>query len=365
MSSQGCKFSMDAVAAATPAKRPSESLQAAALSPAKVPKASEVTLMEQPPKSASTARRLPAHAPVHVCVYKYTDEAGDVWNAYEGKDGVSLWQVQVEHDARPSVTFGVIQSFNDYLRQAHAGNEAIPTTLADLQAQTGIKLVSADKTDPDNAGFVQWRVAFYVAGATDALNNFLYLLDDFFVFKERAMARERPFEVHVHPHTGVAIEEADFQYEHYVFNEPAAALPLAVFEAQPVYSKRIVVLHIQPENPETMSILITGNTFKFRSRLDSHGVPSAYFAEDGDENRKHCRLMRNVDVSDAAQRQRILQLVGERVFKNLAMRVVLDSAPEQDTAVAAFVEQMREIPSLHFAIDKAADASAVSSTQAR
>ena len=186
-----------------------------------------------------------------------------------------------------------------------------------------------------------------------SLSNFLYLLDDFFVFKERAMAKERPFEVHVYPHTGVAIEVADFQYEHYVFNEPAATLPLGIFDAQPVATKRIIVLHIQPESPDTLSILVSGNTWIFRSRLDSHGVAGAYFAEDGnEEKRKYYRVMKHIDVSEASQRQRVLQMVGEQVFKNLAIRVVLDSVPEQDTGVAAFVEQLREISSLHFS-DKA------------
>jgi len=195
------------------------------------------------------------------------------------------------------------------------------------------------------------RVAFYVAGTTEmkSLNNFLYLLDDFFLFKERTMAKERPFEVHVHPHTGVVIEIDDFQYEHYVFNEPTATLPLGIFEAQPVATKRIIVLYIQPESPETISILVSGNTWNFRSRLDSHGVAGAYFAEDGnEEKRKYYRVMKHINVSDASQRQRVLQMIGEQVFKNLAIRVVLESVPEQDTGVAAFAEKLREIPSLHF-----------------
>ena len=154
MASQGSKFSMDAVAAAT-LKRSSESPQAVGRSPAKVPKADEMTLLEQSPKPASTMQRLPAHAPVVVCLYKVTDEAGDLWNAYEGKEGVQLWQVQVSHDARPCITFGIVQSFNDFLYQAHTSNEAVPTTLADLQG-AGMKLVLTDKTDPDDVGFVPW-----------------------------------------------------------------------------------------------------------------------------------------------------------------------------------------------------------------
>ena len=111
------------------------------------------------------------------------------------------------------------------------------------------------------------------------------------MYKERVLARERPFEVHVYPHTGVVIEDVDMQYEHYVFNEPKPVIPLKVFDAQPVMGKRIITLHLQPETSTTMSILVTGNTFNFRSRLDSYGIAGAHFSAGGtEENRKYYRM---------------------------------------------------------------------------
>ena len=126
--------------------------------------------------------------------------------------------------------------------------------------------------------------------------------------------------------------------------------------------KRIVVLFIQPESSEMLSIIGSGNTWNFRGRLDGHGVAGAYFSEGSDENKKYYRVMKNIDVSQASQRQRILQLVGERVFKNLALRVVLDSMPDHDSSVSAFVEQLRCIPSLHL-LDKIADTKIDDSTK--
>ena len=38
------------------------------------------------------------------------------------------------------------------------------------------------------------------------------------------------------------------------------------------------------------------------------------------------------------------------MFRNLAMRVKLDKKPEADTPVDAFVEDLKKIPCLHFAI---------------
>ena len=88
-------------------------------------------------------------------------------------------------------------SFADFLREAHAKVDGIPATIRELEDEIGVRLVIADKQDPDGVGFAPWRVAFYVAGD---LNNFLALLDDWFVFKARTAAREQPFEVRLLPH---------------------------------------------------------------------------------------------------------------------------------------------------------------------
>jgi hypothetical protein len=104
--------------------------------------------------------------------------------------------------------------------------------LQDL-SQCGIRLVLADQTDPDGVGFRQWRAAFYVAGETEtALANFLLLLDGFFSWKSKALAREQPFEVHVHPHVSARSAAAtvwdDLEYQHYVLEEAQHALHMSL-----------------------------------------------------------------------------------------------------------------------------------------
>ena len=46
-----------------------------------------------------------------------------------------------------------------------------------------IRLVIADSNDPDQVGFVHWRVAFYVAGEDGSALNFLSLFDDYLSWK--------------------------------------------------------------------------------------------------------------------------------------------------------------------------------------
>ena len=73
-------------------------------------------------------------------------------------------------------------------------------------------------------GFVQWRSVFYVAGD---LNNFLLLLDGFFVWKEKSIAQSQPFQVEIHPYidsTEAGHVWDDLEYKEYSYNEPAKDL---------------------------------------------------------------------------------------------------------------------------------------------
>ena len=50
----------------------------------------------------------------------------------------------------------------------------------------------ASAEDPDLVGcFKQWRVAFYVAGEQDALENAFMLLDSFFTHRAKMLARAK------------------------------------------------------------------------------------------------------------------------------------------------------------------------------
>ena len=81
------------------------------------------------------------------------------------------------------VVSSVSRSFNDFLQQAARDkSDGYPKSLDDL-SKAGIRLVIADSNDPDSVGFVQGRVAFYVAGEDGACLNFLSLWDDFLVWK--------------------------------------------------------------------------------------------------------------------------------------------------------------------------------------
>ena len=311
------------------------------------PMASQITI-EEGPRPQRVPQRLPEVAPINVVIYKVTDNAGDLWGKFEQTDA-KLWQVQMEHGARPSALFGIRRSFEDFLRSAHSDNDSIPTTLAELE-KAGVTLVLTDTEDPDGVGFIQWRTAWYVAGEEDArpVINFLLLLDDFWKHTSKRLSRE--LEIRLHPHTNVDIAAVwdELEYEHYTLEEPTSKLPMGIFEAQPVKGKRVVSIFIQPDGPDNVSILVSGNTWNFRSKLDAHGVSGQYVAEG--EKKVYYRIMQNINVSEQGQKDRITQMLGFRVFNNLAVRVIIDTEPDEHTHVGALVSELRAMPNCHFKV---------------
>ena len=78
--------------------------------------------------------------------------------------GARFWfrKVQIDHDARPSVSINIVHQFGEYLRDTAKGNPSMPDSLQKLQNEAGIRLILANTEDPDAIGcFKQYRVAFY------------------------------------------------------------------------------------------------------------------------------------------------------------------------------------------------------------
>ena len=132
----------------------------------------------------------------------------------------------------------------------------LPDSVHKLQQDAGIKLVLGSTEDPDGIGtFVQYRVAFYVAGEADSLTNFFMLVDGYLNFKSRQLARATPFDVHIHPYADVDLNGLSGQmiYTPLQVHEPSAGLPLELFQAQPVQGKRVLSLYFEPEDCNSIS----------------------------------------------------------------------------------------------------------------
>ena len=111
---------------------------------------------------------------------------------------------QVDHDARPSVSVNIRRSLEEFLK-THSLADGIDS-IQKLQSDCGIKLTMTGKEDPDGIEcFVNWRIAFYVAGGEAALINFFMFLDNYLGFKCKQFARATPFEVKIHPYDQILL----------------------------------------------------------------------------------------------------------------------------------------------------------------
>ena len=81
--------------------------------PQAAPRLSEIVIDESP-QPAPPFKTTAPNAPVHVVLYKVTDEAADLWE--DCVPGAPLYQIQIEHAARGSITYQIKDTFNAFLR---------------------------------------------------------------------------------------------------------------------------------------------------------------------------------------------------------------------------------------------------------
>ena len=83
------------------------------------------------------------------------------------------------------------RSFEEYLKEAsQGGGGSFPDIIPKLQSEAGIKLTMTGKDDTDSLGcFVQYRIAWYVAGGMGAVEMFFLLFDGYMQYKQKQFAR--------------------------------------------------------------------------------------------------------------------------------------------------------------------------------
>ena len=112
-------------------------------------------------------------------------------------------------------------------------------------------------------------------------------------------------------------------------------------------------MNIQVESESKLSLVFDGQTYPFKSNLDALGLSGGYHKEDGDTDDKKgdfYRYLRNIDLDDENEdgEKRIKSILGLGGFNNIAMRVIVDTVPEEDSSVSTFIEELKEMPTMHF-----------------
>ena len=345
-------FSM--TACAKPNKR---ALDDAASPASKIPRASDVVVEQATPRStaAVTTSTRPNFAPIQVCIWKYTDRAGDLLPAFADKPDVRLYQIQICHNQRNSIDYQFRQRFERYI--ASSGQD-IPTTLAELEAEAGIMIRVSGPSDIERGAVsVPWRPCIYVAAeSVEAVQNALLLVDGF-VCKEAKPVDGQPLQIQLHPHESVgAISTEECQYEHIVNNEPANDLPLDIFDGPRPRAKAPVIFTLQLTSPELMSVVISGPTWEYRQQFLEAGVGGGYAnkeadPQDAEARGPYLRIMKDLNTGEEESKELVRKVLTE-VMNNLAVRMVVDSSASgklaEDAPNTTFIKELREMPSVHF-----------------
>ena len=266
---------------------------------------------------------------------RITDDASTVWDDLRNKEEHKLWQIQINHPSRDTITYNIYDSFNEFLKNHQDGS--MPRSLIELQQKALIKLVVADNKDVDQVGFQRWRPAFYVAGKGEQeLHNLIFLLDDFWTYK--CKGRSENVMISLHPHIGIDIGATwdDLAFPCYTMHDPEKKLPMGVFEAQPVQGKTVLTMTIQIETENIMSVIFHGQIWNFRDALEAYGI-AGYRHEDG----SYFRAMVNVDVSEEIGKESIEKIL-DAVFKKLICRVVVEGEVKPGTPVYDFLQTMKK-----------------------
>ena len=205
-------------------------------------------------------------------------------------------------------------------------------------------------------------MSFYVAGEDDAVGNFLFLFDDFMVWKMKQL--DKNVQVQIHQHATQHVDQEfvrSLNYEHYslLSVDDDSELPLKWYESQPVIGKKLVTMVIQVEDEKSCSVLWGGNTWAFRQALDENGVSGAYFEDDsetmtkdGDSKsaRRYFRVLKNIDVSAKDGSSDKVKDTIEKVFHNLNMKCSIEgSALMDDSPLAYWIEsELKSMSCLHW-----------------
>ena len=156
------------------------------------------------------------------------------------------------------------------------------------------------------------------------------------------LAREANFEVHVYPHVNIEVAE-DLALNKYTFHAPQKILPLKFFDAQPCVGKNIITASVEIFDENSVSLLLAGALYPYRARLDEFQIPEC---KDDKENNRFYRVLR-VDTRDVAEKKRAFDMFGEKVFKHLAIKLVIEQPPRSGSSAEQFVDELRKLPYMH------------------
>ena len=284
------------------------------------------------PVRTSTGSRS-AVSPVLVTIYKWAKKADGIFP--NAAADVPVWQLQIVHDSRPSVTFGFLAALRAYLPEEDL------ETLDELEQRKCLRVVIAggQGQDPDGVGVKPWRVAMYAASSTPiaALGFLAGFVQHVGHSPEFANLGVPSLEI-----MGQSANHLDGSVPEPWHVTGNTISPAHAFDALPPRGRRHLLLTIEKEeNSDCYSCMLSGNTWQYRNLFDQASIPGGYVGEEG-ADREYVRVLRHL-VDDEDVHARIRDVLDADVLQGHAVFLV----DETDTPDDEFVRWVRTLPSVH------------------
>ena len=316
-------------------------------------------------RSRADANELPENAAINAYVWKYTDRAGDFYADLQSE--ASLYCVQVQHEASPSICGKVLDALQVFLQEFGTRAADAPGTIKELQ-QSGVYVsITRTKTkegawlpNPDGAPLRPYALTFWIVGDEGALRDFFEFFVHFVEFRAlHAMpeADKRPWPalsslsliVHGQQDFGLQSLAEDFATQLTCeIEEPQQELALSVFSVEPPRGRGYLICELDVVSSTEMIAGWTGHrTYSYRSLFDLAQVPRP--AQDPGNWR--ILPVHRRDFSTASNRQFLKDIFGRLVLHNVVCCVRVkhsEDAGESTSPVSEMLAELRAMPNLFF-----------------
>lgn len=239
----------------------------------------------------------------------------------------------------------------DVKQQRGVRRDGVAVATAGVRTQQ-FTSVNAPMCADRRMGFVQWRMAVYVAGQDEqCVVKMLGVLCRYAQWRCRSAEFAGRGELEVRllaPDLRVPLHAGIAEAHGWTVAAGAAAVSLEaphVFDAQPPRGRRGLVVTVEHDEDANVSIMFSGATFGFRDRFDVAGVAGGYVDTES-VGREYVRLLRAVRTDVPEDVQRALRLLGDDVLRGHAVLLVVDFVVA-DEHVNGFLRQLKALDSVH------------------
>ena len=304
---------------------------------------SAASIMANSPSKRGRAEVTTGPVELHVCRYA---GCGAVLND-NFLAGEPVDQVQVIHDAQPTITHGLTTAFNEFLADQFSTDEGGPVNVTEWEKQWRCRLVFTNKEDPDSVGYVPWRVSFYVGSGSSAVQNFLLFFDAFCHWRSTNRPAERfskPLALIIKHEVRCALQLDAEQFE---CEMTAAAVDkgarLCPLQAQPPYwTRTIPVVNVEVVSDTRIALVVGGNTHSYRYGFEALQIDGGYVGVEGAE--QYFRVLQEFDASDPDRRKLVSQMLGAACMKNAVVACRSTGSCAEASPAALFLQYLASFP---------------------